>query len=126
MKTIKRILVPTDFSACAEAASSTALEMARSIGASVTYMHIVEDTGPLHILVHKTAKNGNHDERIGHLRAQLNAWVASAAREGVDAFPLLIMERTRSKIEEFVTKGKYDLIVMGSHGCTGIREWVLG
>lgn len=125
MKSIERILVPTDFSDCANSAALTAIEMARATGATVTFMHIIEDTDSM-MYTKKHVPNHEHEEKVGHMRANLNEWVLNAQHEGVEAYPLLILERSRSRIEEFVRKGKFNMIVMGSHGCSGIREWVLG
>src|SRR5262245_6129897 len=41
--TIKRILVPTDFSAHADAALDYAIELAEPLGATIALLHVIED-----------------------------------------------------------------------------------
>ena len=43
MITLKKILVPTDFSECSEAATHHGLELARAFGATLHLLHVVED-----------------------------------------------------------------------------------
>lgn len=121
---MKKILVPTDFSACAENAFSVALEIARKSGAELTVQHLYNDkSGSMHVLLTKPLET---DPSLGQTKAKLDELVASAERTGVHARPLLVMNKGTDKIENYIEPLGIDLVVMGSHGATGIRELVIG
>lgn len=122
--TMKKILVPTDFSACAENAFSVALEIARKAGAELIVQHLYDDkSGSMHVLPTKPIET---DPALGHAKAKLDELVASAERAGVHTRPLLVMNKGTDKIENYIEPLGIDLVVMGSHGATGIRELVIG
>lgn len=122
---MKKILVPTDFSPCAQHAVDVAIELARQAGASLHFLNILpaEDehphvSGPHAAPVHSTAKGRSQDE--------LNKLVSQAGRLGLVATPLLVFDKGNERIEDYIKPLNIDLIIMGSHGATGIRELVIG
>jgi nucleotide-binding universal stress UspA family protein len=122
---MKKILVPTDFSACSQNAVDVALETALRAKAGIHFLHILpaEDehphvSGPKAAAVHSTAKGKAQDE--------LNKLVAKANGLGLSATPLLAFDKGNERIENYIAPLNIDLIVMGSHGATGIRELVIG
>lgn len=122
---MKNILVPTDFSTCAQHAVDAALQIAKQTGARLHFLHILpaEDehphvSGPKATPVHTTAKGLSQDG--------LNKLVAQASRLGLIATPLLVFDKGSERIENYIKPLNIDLIVMGSHGSTGMRELVIG
>jgi nucleotide-binding universal stress UspA family protein len=127
MKTIRRILVPTDFSACADEAARTALEFAERFGATLTLFHAhmppvaaIADGGAFvpgpHTLSQLTEEAKAALERLkGELdRGTVKIDVQSIYGPSSDA------------IVRFAREGGYDMIVLGTHGHTGLKHLLLG
>ncbi len=126
---MKKILIPTDFSACAENATSVALEIAKRAGAHLVFQHFFPDTsGSLHTLKADTQKDANvqQKEAVGRAKAKLDELVIRAEHLGLKATPLLVMNKGTDKIENYIEPLGINLVVMGSHGATGMRELILG
>lgn len=126
---MKKILVPTDFSTCAENATSVALEIAKRAGSHVVFQHFFPDlSGSLHTLKPDTRQDENtlQKEALGYTKAKLDELVMRAEHLGLTATPLLVMNKGTDKIENYIQPLGIDLVVMGSHGATGIRELIIG
>jgi len=126
---MKKILVPTDFSACAENAISVALEIAKIAGAHIVFQHLFPDnSGSLHTLKPEAqaVQHKSQNEALGHAKAKLDELVIRAEHVGLAATPLLVMNKGIDKIENYIEPLGIDLVVMGSHGATGIRELIVG
>lgn len=122
---MKKILVPTDFSVCAQNAADVAIQIAQRAGASIHFLHILpaDDEHP-HVSGPKATPAKTPAK--GHSQDELNKLVAQAERLGLKATPLLIFNKGNERIEDYIKPLNIDLIVMGSHGATGIRELVMG
>ncbi|HET9361292.1 MAG TPA: universal stress protein [Vicinamibacterales bacterium] len=124
-----RILVPTDFSPASEAALAAAMELADRFGASIHLLHVLED--PYSTSAYAT-------EVYGFLPPGLRETWQENAEKRLDA--LLPRERgTRSAGSCAVVFGSparaivdhahgagIDLIVMGTHGRSGVAHLLLG
>lgn len=115
----KRIVCPVDFSAASNAALDLASKLARENGAKVFIVH-VEDAAAL-----------AHPGLFGGLppaswpsRQRLNATLPTATEVQFE-HDLLIGEPA-SEIVEFAIKNDADLIVMGTHGTTGLARILMG
>jgi nucleotide-binding universal stress UspA family protein len=106
----RRILVPLDFSEPSARALDTAVAFGRTLGASLDVLHIV----PL---------NGHGEkEAVGEL-----ARVAPATLDDVVASRRVVKALAPELgIVEAARKGNADLIVMGTHGRTGLKHVKLG
>jgi nucleotide-binding universal stress UspA family protein len=123
MDAIKRILVPTDFSAHADEAFRVAHTLARATGAEVIVFHVarppavVTEGGSL--LAEPGQKPTNLWERFrefqsGEQRVRVEHRVIVADRPGA------------THILEILDKLGCDLIVMGTHGRRGLRHVLFG
>jgi universal stress protein A len=124
-----RILVPTDFSEPADAALAYAKSLAQASEASLHVLHVIED--PLSPMAGV--------DGMGQLPADLPETVRREA-EGTLAsrFGPADRERTRGTVEirmgslaaraivDAANEQGADLIVMGTHGRTGLAHLVLG
>jgi nucleotide-binding universal stress UspA family protein len=126
---IHRILVPTDFSEHSQRATEYALSLAERMGASVDVLHVWEP--PAHLepetLVLVPGDLGTPLEVEGLARAGrlLHAW---AERYQASPVPLRVhLERgpAADTIVHFA-QGGYDLVVMGTHGRTGLARLFMG
>lgn len=127
MHQIKKILLPTDFSECAEPATTMALELAQTLGARLILLCVYN--APLYFgalgelyLVPAEVVEKLRCEVAGSL-AQLRE---RAAAYGVAADTLAVEGMAYEKILEVARSQDINLIVMGTHGRTGLRHLLLG
>ena len=98
---IRRILVPTDFSQTSDAALAQARELASALGASLHLVHVVED-------------------------ASRSECLAASLEAGLGYETALLTGPAARTIVEYATTRRFDLIVMGTHGRTGVAHLLLG
>ena len=128
----QRILVPLDGSALAEQALPTAARLARSAGGSVILLRAVkppvEYAGGATYMIYTPLDTLERlmKEEEAEARRYLEEVAASPVLEGVHT-QLEVYTGLATPMIMFVTETqKIDLIVMSSHGRTGLRRWVLG
>lgn len=121
---MKKILVPTDFSDCANSAAEAAILLGKRSGASLYFLHLaVDKSGPGHV----PGGSATHvDSSVGQARYKLDELVKHAESEGVLAKSELVIGNGQERIEDFIETLGIDWLVMGSHGATGIREAIIG
>ncbi len=122
----KKILMPTDGSACSQKAIREGLEVAKHMGASVTFLYAVENISSTLWISPESVPYGL--ELIEDLK-----WVGSEALSkaselakaaGVEAQTKLVEARP---VEAILAEAKeHDLIVMGTHGRSGLDRFMLG
>jgi nucleotide-binding universal stress UspA family protein len=131
--TMRRILVGIDFSPESDAALSQAVILARHLGAEITLAHVVPLPADL-------VEDSAYDPlfRAGTLTAELTAEhrrsardllqdVAARCRElGVAAEPLIIDDNPSDGLARAAVEAGADLVVVGTHGRTGIKRVLLG
>lgn len=124
---MKKILVPTDFSACAIAAENYAFHLAKKTDAELVFLHII--ITPVDWSKLNKDQEGffpDTKKAIADAKAKLNGLVKKALEKGILASKLLIYNNGTVKIHEFVASEKIDLVVMGSHGQYGFKDHILG
>jgi len=125
------ILVPTDFSEASVAALRLAVRMARPNGARITLMHIgvvphvyatewgmSGHTGPL---FHQLAEEVNAEQR-----RRLEELARAEVPEGMSVVTLIREGFAPEEVNAQVADGGHDLVIMGTHGRTGLRRALLG
>jgi nucleotide-binding universal stress UspA family protein len=124
---MQKILVPTDFSDCAENAMLTAANLASASGASLTLIHSV-DTPVDWIKLPKNKEADYPETRAKIGRAKDNFEKIKNRKEfknlKVDTF--IAYNIAHEDIIKYCKDLKADLIVMGTHGAGGISELWLG
>ena len=125
----KEILVPLDGSELAESALPHARELAKAFGARVTLFSVVEPIG----LYSQPGKVGpvisvtlNIQEEMAKLREYLENMVRDFKEAGVEAQAVVREGDAASQICDFARETGTDVIVMSTHGRSGIRRWVYG
>jgi universal stress protein A len=126
-RVFSRILVPTDFSPCAEAAWDFAQRLARSTGAELVLLHVLVET-PLYSEMPWTM--GHVKEVYAGARKwveeTLEAWVARARASGLSARAALREGVPYREVVTAVAAEQADLVVIGTHGRGGIDRALLG
>ncbi|AJF26931.1 universal stress protein [Haloarcula hispanica] len=142
----EHILFPTDGSSGAEAALAHARTLAETHNATLHIMTVLDTSSP-HIGMTAAGPEGattgmtaeEHDESESgmvneehniesSLRERSQAIVDAAADEvdGVDTVTAVEHGPPHSAILDYVDENDIDLIVMGTHGRTGVERYLLG
>ena len=124
---MKRILVPTDFSSCAENATQIAKEVAKKIHAEIHFLHFTaipidwvnlnSDQGKMYPDVTK---------RVKECQDQLNKLVRVCEKEDIKASSYIGYNESYQNIIDHITNHKIDLVIIGSHGASGLKGAIIG
>ena len=129
MIALKKILVATDFSQPSEAALAYGRELARTFGASLTVLHIVDN-----ILTRAYGSDGFvladpelQREIETSAQRQVDAVLFDEDRKMLGAVGLVITSNSPSAaIVTYARDASVDLIVMGTHGRGAIAQLLMG
>ena len=126
MPTIRRVLVPVDFSDTAKHALAYGADIAKNFGAELELLHVYQ-------LPMVTLPDGAvlaSAEYISRLTAsiqtELDRLAATAKELGVSVKTKLLEGAPHECIVKTATDGKADMIVIGTHGRTGLTRLLLG
>ena len=124
---MKRVLMPTDGSTCSEAAIREGLEIAKALGAEVTFLHALENPA---VMVDATPSmaayvpqlyedlKDNAQEVLGHAQ--------SLADEAHVPAQTRLVERQRPADAICEAEQTHDMVVMGTHGRRGFNRVMFG
>lgn len=123
---MKKIIVPVDFSSVSKNAFSFAIEVAKKYQSSITLVHSIHSdfsvamleaqiiTQPLVERI-KAETQKKLDELIDEFKDEQISVDSRISRAGLTPF-----------IKGLVEKDNYDLVVMGTTGCSGLAEILIG
>jgi universal stress protein A len=117
---IHHLLAPTDFSAPASQAVTAAFELAQTFGAKLSLLHVIEV--PAYAI--EVALPLEALERDA--RRELALLLPEAEAAHVDVTRLVNIGVPYQNIVETATAEQVELIVMATHGRTGLSHLVLG
>lgn len=124
--TLDHLLLPTDFSACADHALTYAAEVADRFDARLHVLHVINELDPDWYGI------TNAQERAVELREQIREEAHDrlhdlAPDSGVDTtVSLQLSFDVADSIHEYVDEQPIDLVVMGTHGRRGLDRLMLG
>jgi nucleotide-binding universal stress UspA family protein len=123
----QRILCATDFSDTAEAAWEMACELARSHGASLVLVHVFVDL-PAYSLGEApgTAVVRVWEEQRTWVQRALDERTSAAAARGLAVRSRLETGSPATAIADAAEAEGADLVVIGTHGRTGLNRLVIG
>ncbi len=121
----KSILAPVDGSAPSDAAVKLAVSLAKEGGAKLVFCHAIAVPLPVHD-AGGFAREQMMDDEKAQGNQVLDAATKTAADAGVKAQTALLGGSVTEAIVSAATENGCDLIVMGSHGRTGLARAVLG
>lgn len=130
MNPYKQILVPTDFSEGVTPAIDAAVELRRAFGGTITLLHVVESPVPYE--GYGFASNlipdlVNAAERsMGLARTELQRRIDPDGSSSDLVFGLVELGAPAQHIVARAEAGPYDLVVMGTHGRTGVSHLFIG
>lgn len=118
----KKILMPTDGSNCSQTAIREGLEVAKEMGARVTFLYALENISSSLWISPESVPYGV--ELIEDLKRVGSEALKLAQAAGVEAETKLVEARP---VEAILSEAKnHDLIVMGTHGRSGLDRFMLG
>lgn len=121
---LKNILIPTDFSEPAMAATQHALELARPFGAKVHLLYVIDEPS---FQIHGFGGYiPGREEFEAYGDAGLESWIATEDEEGVEIVRVKEFGKTADKIVDYARETDIDLVVMGTHGRSPITRGLLG
>jgi nucleotide-binding universal stress UspA family protein len=128
-ESITRILVPVDFSAHSEKAVRYAKTLGHALRAQVTLLHVVQDpfvtgAGQAEAFVPNMPELLN--EMLKTAYAQMAELEGRLLAQGFTVQSAVIKGVPAREIVEYARTGAFNLIVMGTHGRTGLSHALLG
>ena len=123
----KNILVPTDFSKCSMYAAKLGAKMAKEANVSLHFLHIIEvpvvayDVGMVNFesLPQAQFMKELADKNMSQL-------LEEDFLKGVKVETTIEYDAIYKRINQYVSKQNIGLIIMGSHGASGINEAIIG
>jgi nucleotide-binding universal stress UspA family protein len=127
----RTILVPHDFSSSANHAAALARDVARVHGARLILLHVAEIPAGIGIETAVVPENGGapislREYATASAVEHLNDLAARLEKDGAVVATLVTVGRPIDEILRIAGDEKADLIVMGTHGRTGLRAVVTG
>lgn len=123
---IKKVLVPVDFSSCSEKALQYAQAFARQFGASLTLVHVVQFS-PIPGTEFSEVDFPAVEQRvIKQSRQELEKTASSLRGENLKIETVLSEGRPATEIARTARETGADLIIISTHGHTGLKHVLLG
>lgn len=128
MSRIRRILHPSDFSPASSAAFVKAMQMAKANGAELLLVHVQAPFAPI-------AGDGYVSPQVyaeieasakAYAQKELGVLANRAKKLGVRARVLLLEGAPHEQIARAARSKRADLVVLGTHGRTGLARMFLG
>jgi nucleotide-binding universal stress UspA family protein len=135
---MKKILVPTDFSAAAANAMELAERLAKEQGAGVHLLHAIDvpstwlDGRFSNLGLATRSEKAQHElypevrERLGAARQQLEAATLRMQKKGITAAYTMVHNTAWKEVVTATSRLGADLVVMGTHGAGALEEAFLG
>ncbi len=127
MNGIKKILVPTDLSDQSLAAIESARMIAGQFGATLTLMYVVDN---LPVLTYPLPVDFNTEkifaDSIETAKMELKLFVAEKLNDDESIERVVALGAPHDEIVRYAEEHAIDLIVIATHGRTGLRHVLLG
>lgn len=124
---MKNILIPTDFSDCANVASDYAIQFAKTANAEVHFLHLFSTPIDwVKLPKHKEKLYPEIRQSIAHAKTELSKWVKESETNGVKAQQSLTFNTGKEEILRHLKDHIHDFLIMGSNGAKGWQEKLIG
>ncbi|MCF7567893.1 universal stress protein [Sabulilitoribacter arenilitoris] len=122
---MKKIIVPIDFSEHSEFALKTAIKLAKKNNAEVYALHMLE----LSDTILTSSSDSQRPEALFFLKLaekKITEFLDKDYLKGVKVTPIVKHFKVFSEVNDVAQKHEADLIIMGSHGASGVKELLIG
>jgi len=123
---MKKILVPTDFSKCAEKAAVAALKLAQTTESEIHFLHVADIPIDWQNMTDSEKMYPEVTKKIKYYHSILDSLVQDAGKSAIPAHKYLAFNKDYQAILEHITEHEIDMVVMGSRGASGLNEWLVG
>jgi nucleotide-binding universal stress UspA family protein len=121
------IVVPTDFSDCSEEAWALAKRVAGSLGSEVVLAHVFVEPilyGDPPLVVDTAWQLFEQGRKW--VEEELEKWASAARALGITVRTIVRTGSANEEIVNLATDERAELIIMGTHGRTGLNRLLLG
>ncbi len=125
---VHRILFPTDFSEFSQAAQKSACDLADQFGAELHVLHVLQDlilkmpqTAAALLIPPKAL-----EDVINFAEAEIQNILPEAWASGKKVVRVVRIGTPHAAIVQYANENAIDLIVIGTHGRTGLQHVLLG
>ncbi len=125
MININKILIPTDFSETAQAATQYAVELAKKFNAKLYLLHVIEDPIVYMPMFESYALPPKEDFE-NFAKTRLENWILDEDKVGLDVETSWVHGNPFVDILKFGKRESVDLIVVGTHGRSFTAHLLLG
>ena len=126
---LRHILVPVDFSRCSDHAVAYAAGLAKKVNASIDLLHVVVNpaiAGGWGTEVYVPDLTALLASVATEADTRLAVAVAGLRGQGLSASSTVRQGIPEQAIVDYATAGDVDLVIIGSHGRTGLSHALLG
>lgn len=123
---MKQILVPTDFSEHAENALKVAAQIAKKNNSEIIILHILELPSQMNDAVLGGASIPETMLFIKKANEMLHEVSSKPYLDGISITEIVKIDKPIHGISQISKEHEADLIIMGSHGSSGIEELLIG
>jgi nucleotide-binding universal stress UspA family protein len=122
---LRQLLIPIDFSDYSEQALRWGISLAQKYGAQLLLLHVIPA-----VLEEVSARESAGEQLVidltAKVEAQLHEMARQGLREGVAVHVQVADGEPAEAILQMAREERVDLIVMGTHGRTGLSHLLLG
>lgn len=122
---MKKIIVPIDFSEHSEYALKTAAKLAKTNNAKVLALHMLEMSDAL-LTKNDTEQRQKAIYFLKLAEQRFDSFLNKEYLKGVHIIPIVKHFKVFSEVNDVAKENGADLIVMGSHGTSGLKEFFVG
>lgn len=122
----QRFLVPVDFSEYANQAVDYAIGLASKLGARVTLLHVIQSLALGGVDMDVALPYTYLQDLEAEITNSLQAYLARVTAAGLEGEIAMVHGVPFHEIIETAKAQQVDLIVMGTHGRTGLQHVLLG
>jgi nucleotide-binding universal stress UspA family protein len=124
--TFRKILCPVDLSEPSREALKTAARLAADANSELTLLHVWQS--PVRLSEETILQSGVLEHEQNRAEAALAGWKAEADSLGAKSVAIKVLAGVPWKVivDEVASHPGYDLVVLGTHGRTGIMRVLLG
>ncbi|MCP3957124.1 MAG: universal stress protein [bacterium] len=125
---VRKIVAPIDFSEPAKEALLAAKDLAATFGSRVDVVHVVEPSldPQLYLPFHDRFASYSAEELVAAVRDGLGPMVAGLGGPEVEGEVEVLEGHAAARITEYAEAVDADLIVIATHGLTGVLRFLLG
>jgi universal stress protein A len=128
---LRKILVPVDYSACSRAALAFAASFAETAGAELDVIHVWDRPPYVPESTMVRHPDGTSRSLVDMIREgaerEMAEFAASVELPAAVRFePRLLSGNPARAILDELARGTHDLVIVGTHGRTGLRHVLLG